>query len=78
MIADHLLTDADLVDLTGYVQPAEQARVLREAGLRPIIRRDGRPRITWEAVTRANLNTALDPEARNDTGPNFAALRATG
>jgi hypothetical protein len=65
----HLLSDRDIAELTGAVQPAAQARVLREMGLRPLIRRDGRPRVTWAAVTSAIL--------RGDggrTSPNFRVM----
>ena len=66
-----LLTDADLADLTGVEQPAAQIRVLREHGLHPIVRRDGRPRITWaalDAAITANGTTA-------DAQPDWSALR---
>lgn len=59
-----LLTDEDLRDLTGVEQPAAQLRVLRDNGLHPIVRRDGRPRITWTAVdaviTRGQPNAEPD------------------
>lgn len=45
-----LLTEADLIELTGVEQPAAQLRVLRDHGLHPIVRRDGRPRVTWTAI----------------------------
>lgn len=70
-----LLTDDELFDLTGYRQPVEQARVLRDHGLRPVIRRDGRPRVTWAALARAMVAQA---EAGPMEIPNFAALRPTG
>jgi hypothetical protein len=47
------LTAADLLELTGYQRAADQARALRAIGMRPIIGRDGRPRVTWEAVNQA-------------------------
>ncbi len=68
-----LLSDADLAELTGYVQPEAQIRILREHHLQPIIRRDGRPRITWDAVTQSMM-----PPAANTTSPNFEHLRKTG
>lgn len=46
-----LLTDEELTELTGVEQPAAQMRVLEEHGLKPIRRRDGKPRVTWEAVS---------------------------
>lgn len=63
-----LLSDDDLVELTGVEQPAAQARVLREHGLKPIMRRDGKPRVTWSAVTAAQLE-------RTKAEPNFDAAR---
>ena len=68
-----LLSDADLVELTGYEQPASQARVLRELGLNPVIRKDGHVRVTWTALSRAMLIGG-----QNDATPNFDALRQTG
>lgn len=63
-----LLTDTDLVELLGVEQPAAQIRVLREHGLHPIVRRDGRPRVTWSAVT-AVMTTTRPAE------PDWSALR---
>lgn len=63
----HLLTDDDVRELTGAEQPAAQARVLREHGLHPVIRRDGRPRVTWEAVTQAMIS-------RRSAEPDFSSI----
>lgn len=71
-----LLTDVELEELTGYRQPDAQVRVLRGHGLRPVIRKDGRPRVTWEALARAMVTTQT--EAQNDGTPNFEFLRPTG
>lgn len=71
-----LLTDADLLELTGYEQPAAQIRALQSIGLRPVIRKDGKPRVTWDALARAM--TTVIQEHRVAT-PNFGAiLRRTG
>lgn len=45
-----ILTPADLEQLTHKRQPAAQVRELRRMGLLPIVRADGSPAITWEAV----------------------------
>lgn len=53
----HLVSDEALADLTGAVQPAAQIRILREHGIEPVVRRDGRPRVTWDALTNAMLRS---------------------
>lgn len=45
-----LLTPDDLQALTHKRQPAAQIRELRRMGLLPIVRADGTPAITWDAV----------------------------
>ena len=62
------LTDAEIEDLTGYRQPARQARALDERGVRYFLRRDGRVRVTWDQV-----NAQGAPAARR--GPNLEAAR---
>lgn len=44
------LTDAELSDLTGYIQSSRQARVLEQHGIRFVMRPDGKIRVTWEQV----------------------------
>jgi Domain of unknown function (DUF4224) len=63
------LTDADLEFYTGYTQPAAQVRFLQKWRVRHVVNRDGRPRVTWEAV-----NGSENPRK----GPNFAALDKAG
>lgn len=65
---ERLLTDSDMVELTGVEQPAAQIRVLREHGLSPVIRRDGRPRLTWRAVTEVMLTKPVEQ-------PDWGAIR---
>lgn len=55
-----LLSDDELAELTGVEQPAAQLRVLREHGLFPIVRRDGRPRLTWAALDAVMTGTRQD------------------
>lgn len=75
-----ILSDVELIELTGYQVPGKQLEVLRKMGLAPVIRADGRPRVTDEAVTRAICG---DLGRREDgrppaAGPNWPALRQTG
>lgn len=74
-----ILSDAELIELTGYAQPGKQLECLRAMGLRPIIRPDGRPRVTDDAVTRAMCNDLGGTEAAPpSTGPNWSALARAG
>lgn len=50
MGAVEILTEDDLIALTGKRQHAAQVRFLRRAGLSPIVRDDGVPVVTWTAV----------------------------
>lgn len=71
-----ILSDAEMVELTGYQAPAKQLEALRKLGLLPIIRPDGRPRVMDDAVTQAMLGRAGGNEAGRDTGaPNWTELR---
>lgn len=72
-----ILSDAELIELTGYQMPGKQLEALRALGLRPVIRPDGRPRVTDDAVTQAMLGhvRADDAAAVPTARPNFAALR---
>lgn len=65
------LSPQELIDLTGYTRSAEQAEVLRKHGLTPIIGRDGRVTITWEAITEACCGRLV---AKNG-GHNWSAAR---
>jgi len=54
-----LLSDGDLLDLTGTPQHKRQLSILRDMGLTPLKRPDGSLALSWEAVhavmTGANL-----------------------
>lgn len=67
MMADEFLTDDQLLDFTGYVQPARQAAYLERQGIRYHRRRDGKVRVTWTQIN------ALPAEVR--AGPNLEAAR---
>lgn len=76
---DRLATDADLEELTGYQMPGKQLECLRKYGLRPVVRPDGRPRVTFAALTAAMIGALPASEAAARlTTPNFTALRKAG
>jgi hypothetical protein len=56
-----LLTADDLQELTHKRQPAAQIRELKRMGLQPIVRADGTPAITWEAVNARMQGQAVKP-----------------
>ena len=66
-----LLTEPEMVQLTGARRSHKQAEVLRRHGIRFIERRDGAIATTWEAV-----NAVLAPQAAAPTrkGPDFSVL----
>lgn len=66
-----LLTDDELLELTGCVRQSEQCKVLDEAEIFYIRRRvDGRPRTTWYNVCHPGLSR----DARYDEEPDWAAM----
>lgn len=64
-----LLTDTDLVELTGYEWPAMQCKALEGMGVWFHKRKDGKPRTTWYHIN----HPVILRHVRND-GPNFDAL----
>ncbi len=64
-----LLTPAELVALTGYQQPARQARALTAQGVPFVRRADGRLSVTWEMVHRAKAPLPKTTE------PDYSAAR---
>ncbi|WP_111748411.1 DUF4224 domain-containing protein [Salinisphaera orenii] len=65
-----LLSDDDLVDLTGYEQVSRQIRWLDKNRVPYTLRRDGRPRTTWGAY-----ELAMSRESAGAAQPNLDALR---
>lgn len=53
-----LVTDAELTELTGLKKPGAQSRWLRERGIGYFLRRDGKPRTTWDAVNLVLYGTS--------------------
>lgn len=70
-----ILSDAELEELTGYKAPGKQLEALRRIGLIPLIRADGRPRVTDDAVTQAMLGRAGEVDPTPAGEPNWDAIR---
>lgn len=73
MANNDLLTDDELVELTGYRFQSKQCEALARAGISFVRRRDGKPRVTWTHVNAALSGThrsLIDEEER----PNFDAI----
>jgi len=73
-----IVSDLELVELTGYSAPAKQLEALRKLGLIPVIRPDGRPRVTDDALTQAMLGRAGDAAATPGAAPAWTELRRRG
>lgn len=52
------LSQAELVELSGYRRPAEQIRWLTKAGVTFFIGRDGRPRVIRAALVQSTSTPA--------------------
>ncbi|HBC0624460.1 TPA: DUF4224 domain-containing protein [Serratia marcescens] len=70
---NELLTDEELIEMTGYKYPSKQCEALASAGISFIKRRDGRPRVTWAHVNAA-LSGCLAPTVTEENTPNFDAI----
>lgn len=70
---NELLTDEELIEMTGYKYPSKQCEALARAGISFIKRRDGRPRVTWGHVNAA-LSGYLVPTVTEENTPNFDAM----
>ncbi|MEQ6968585.1 DUF4224 domain-containing protein [Pectobacterium polaris] len=69
-----LLTNDELVELTGYKYPSKQRAALTRSGISFVTRRDGRPRVTWTHVNAA-LNGIKEPKTKQQKPqPNFDAI----
>ncbi|WP_336817830.1 DUF4224 domain-containing protein [Cedecea sp. MMO-103] len=71
--ANDLLTDAELIEFTGYQKPSKQREVLDRGGVSYIPDREGRPMVTW-----THINAVLNGQATTHSGteekPNFEAI----
>lgn len=63
------LTDDEMIELTGYRQPAAQIRFLQKWHIRHLVHQNGHPKVTHAAV---------DGSETPRTAPNFTALKRVG
>lgn len=56
-----LLTEQDMIDLTGVKRASSQLAVLKKSSIRFILDHNGHPKTTWEAV-----NNALNPTGNDN------------
>jgi len=68
-----VISDGDLETLTGYKIASKQCETLRNAGIFFLIRRDGRPRTTWQHFNDPLAFRNKLPESTKKE-PNFGAL----
>ncbi|WP_308823141.1 DUF4224 domain-containing protein [Sodalis praecaptivus] len=68
-----IITDTDLIALTGYKTPSKQCKILRAAGIFFITRRDGRPRTTWAHFNEPCTKKHMTEESKH-VEPNYGAL----
>ncbi len=72
MAQANLLTDSDIVELTGYKQRAKQAQVLKDAGIEFVERADGKIKTTWYHVNHpSHLRHVIAQEE-----PDFSTFKA--
>lgn len=72
-MGNDLLSDNDLIEMTGYKYPSKQCEALQRAGISFVKRRDGRPRVTWTHVNAALLGVKVATPADTEQ-PNFDAI----
>ncbi|AFC22455.1 DUF4224 domain-containing protein [Pectobacterium brasiliense] len=68
-----LLTDDELIELTGYKYPSKQCAALTRSGISFVTRRDGRPGVTWTAIN-ASLSAVKAEQSKAIEQPNFDAI----
>lgn len=68
-MASPFLTDVELADLTGLVQPAAQVRWLLRNDVHHYVRADGLVRVPRSAIEKT------DARAEQSVQPNFGVLR---
>lgn len=73
MANNDLLTDDELVELTGYRFQSKQCEALARAGISFVRRRDGKPRVTWTHVNAA-LSGIQQQVIVEEERPNFDAI----
>ena len=68
-----IISDADLEVLTGYKIPSKQCQALRDAGVFFLVRKDGRPRTTWQHFNDPIVHRKKEEQYTYE--PNFGALK---
>lgn len=71
MVEKEIISDEELVELTGYSTPAKQCESLDRHRIFYMKRQDGRPRTTWYHFNHPMGGSMM---ANDDSTPNFAAL----
>ncbi len=70
-MSNFVLTDQEMREITDYVRPSFQIRILKEWGIPFIVGRDGHPKVLREhlkTISGARTN------ARREPGPNLEGL----
>ncbi|MBI0472216.1 DUF4224 domain-containing protein [Pectobacterium parmentieri] len=69
-----LITDEEIIEITGSRYPSIQCKILQEYGVPFVRRRDGRPRTTWYNFNHplSTRNKQLEPEPRWE--PDFSCF----
>ncbi|HDJ2742297.1 DUF4224 domain-containing protein [Salmonella bongori] len=68
-----LLTDAELIEFTGYQKASKQREILDRGGVSYIPDREGRPMVTWTHIN-AVLNGQIIVQQSTETKPDFGAI----
>ncbi|EGG3920041.1 DUF4224 domain-containing protein [Salmonella enterica] len=68
-----LLTDAELIEFTGYQKPSKHREILDRGGVSYIPDREGRPMVTWTHIN-AVLNGQIIVQQSTETKPDFGAI----
>ena len=69
---NEIISDADIEQLTGYKTPSNQCQCLKNAGIFFMVRRDGRPRTTWQHFNDPLTSRKQTTNDMNE--PDFGAL----
>lgn len=68
-----LLTDAELIEFTGYQKASKQREILDRGGVSYIPDREGRPMVTWTHIN-AVLNGQIIVQTSTEEKPDFGAI----
>lgn len=69
LVSDHILSDRELRELTGYERPADQIKWLERNGVKYTLRRDGQPRTTCSEYRHALSCASNDCQINLDAIP---------